>query len=71
MILFSTTKRPISSPDEKIVEAFFLNFFHIIGTVGVFVYMKYKDLTEEPAYFPNQEVFTSFGIIFAIGIVIS
>ena len=60
--------KPLHKPEDKIVEAFFVNFFNIIGTVAVYVYFKFDELK----YAPEEEeigkyqVFINFCLLYAL-----
>ena len=60
--------KPLHKAEDKIVEAFFVNFFNIIGTVAVYVYFKFDELKYAPEEeeIGNYQVFINFCLIYAL-----
>ena len=60
--------KPLHKPEDKIVEAFFVNFFNIIGTVAVYVYFKFDELkyASEEEEIGNYQIFINFCIVYVL-----
>ena len=60
--------KPLHKPEDKIVEAFFANFFNIIGTVSVYIYFKLEELmyTPKEEEIGNYQVFINFCLVYAL-----
>ena len=60
--------KPLFEPEDKIVEAFFVNFFNIIGTIGIYIYFKFEELKYAPKEeeIGNYQVFINFCLVYAL-----